>query len=75
MQVSPNATRHTESSAASLRIRTANTPADWQIAHGLLDDEQLLGAAREAETGCASSSSRMTKSCRAHLVRRRVASP
>ena len=46
MNVSPTATRHTESSAATLRIRTAETPADWQIAHGLFDDEHLLGAGR-----------------------------
>ncbi|MFZ9937345.1 MAG: hypothetical protein ACO3JG_09855 [Luteolibacter sp.] len=32
----------------SLRIRTAETSADWQIAHTLLDDEHLLGAGREA---------------------------
>jgi hypothetical protein len=34
--------------ATSLRIRTAETSADWQIAHTLLDDEHLLGAGREA---------------------------
>jgi hypothetical protein len=48
MKVSPTVTRHMASSAASLRIRTAETPADWQIAHSLLDEEHLLGAGREA---------------------------
>jgi hypothetical protein len=48
MKVLPPATRHAASSAASLRIRTAATPADWQLAHTLLDDEHLLGAGREA---------------------------
>ena len=47
MNVSPTATRHPASSAASLRIRTTH-PADWQIAHRLLDEEHLLGAGREA---------------------------
>lgn len=36
------------SSATPLRIRTAETPADWQIAHRMLDEEHLLGAGREA---------------------------
>jgi hypothetical protein len=48
MKDSPTASRHTASSAASLRIRTAETPADWQLAHSLLDEEHLLGAGREA---------------------------
>jgi len=48
MKVSPSARRHVASSAASLRIRTAETPADWQIAHSMLDEEHLLGAGREA---------------------------
>jgi hypothetical protein len=48
MKISTTATRHTPSSAASLLIRTAETPADWQIAHRMLDEEHLLGAGREA---------------------------
>lgn len=48
MKVLPTATRHAASSAAALRIRTAETPADWQIAHQMLDEEHLLGAGREA---------------------------
>ena len=31
-----------------LQIRTAETSADWQIAHSLLDDEHLFGAGRKA---------------------------
>jgi len=42
------ATRHAESSATSFVIRTAETAADWQIAHQMLDEEHLLGAGREA---------------------------
>ena len=42
------ATDHAESSATSFLIRTAETTADWQIAHQLLDQEHLLGAGREA---------------------------
>ena len=49
MKVSPSARPHAASSAASLRIRTAETPADWQIAHRMLDEEHLLGAGREAD--------------------------
>ena len=41
-------THRATSGATSLRIRTAGTAADWQIAHTLLDDEHLLGAGREA---------------------------
>jgi len=48
MNTSLTATLHVASSAASLRIRTAETPADWQLAHQWLDDEHLLGAGREA---------------------------
>ena len=49
MKVSPTPTRHpAAASAASLCIRSAETPADWRIAHNLLDDEHLLGAGREA---------------------------
>jgi hypothetical protein len=48
MKVSPVGSRQVASSAASLRIRTAQTPADWQIAHRMLDEEHLLGAGREA---------------------------
>jgi hypothetical protein len=48
MKVSPTATRHPASSAAAPRIRTAQTAADWQIAHRMLDEEHLLGAGREA---------------------------
>ncbi len=48
MKNSSTAIRHAASSAAPLRIRTAETPADWQIAHGLLDEEHPLGAGREA---------------------------
>ncbi len=42
------ATPRTLTGGASLRIRTAENSADWQIAHTLLDDEHLLGAGREA---------------------------
>jgi hypothetical protein len=42
------ATHHAESSATSFQIRTAETAADWQIAHQMLDEEHLLGAGREA---------------------------
>ncbi len=31
-----------------LEIRTASTTADWEIAHGMLDEEHSLGAGREA---------------------------
>ncbi len=48
MEGNPTATPRTASSTVPLRIRTAATPADWQIAHGLLDEEHLLGAGREA---------------------------
>ena len=48
MKGNPTATPRTASSTVPLRIRTAATPADWQIAHGLLDEEHLLGAGREA---------------------------
>ncbi len=48
MENSSTATRHAASSAAPLRIRTAQTPAEWQIAHQMLDEEHLLGAGREA---------------------------
>ena len=48
MKISPTAICSTATSAGSLHIRTAQTPADWQLAHGLLDDEHLLGAGREA---------------------------
>jgi hypothetical protein len=48
MKDSPTATRPAALSAASLRICTAETPADWQIAHRMLDEEHLLGAGREA---------------------------
>jgi len=48
MKISSTASRHAASSAAPLRIRTAETPADWQIAHRMLDEEHLLGAGREA---------------------------
>jgi len=34
--------------ATPLRIRTAQTPADWKLAHRMLDEEHLLGAGREA---------------------------
>jgi len=40
----PDATPNT----ASLRIRTAETSADWQLAHTMLDEEHQLGAGREA---------------------------
>lgn len=42
------ATHQAESSATSFQIRTAETAADWQIAHQMLDEEHLLGAGREA---------------------------
>ena len=48
MKVSPNTPCHEFSGASSLRTRTAETPADWQIAHRMLDEEHLLGAGREA---------------------------
>lgn len=41
-------TQHASTAASSLQIRTAETSADWQIAHTLLDSEHLLGAGREA---------------------------
>ena len=31
-----------------LEIRTAQGPADWEIAHDMLNEEHLLGAGREA---------------------------
>jgi hypothetical protein len=48
VKISSTASPHAAASAAPLRIRTAETPADWQIAHGMLDEEHLLGAGREA---------------------------
>jgi hypothetical protein len=48
MTISPTAIRHTASSAVPLHIRIAQTPADWQLAHSLLEEEHLLGAGREA---------------------------
>ena len=48
MKVKPSISCHPASPAASLNIRTAQTSADWEIAHSLLDEEHLLGAGREA---------------------------
>jgi hypothetical protein len=48
MNIHPTTARHTESNTASLHIRTAETSADWQLAHTMLDEEHLLGAGREA---------------------------
>ncbi len=48
MKISSTVSPHAASSAAPLRIRIAQTPADWQIAHRMLDEEHLLGAGREA---------------------------
>ncbi len=48
MDIHPITARHTESNTASLHIRTAETSADWQLAHTMLDEEHLLGAGREA---------------------------
>jgi hypothetical protein len=48
MKISSTAALRAESDAAPLRIRIAQTPADWQIAHRMLDEEHLLGAGREA---------------------------
>jgi hypothetical protein len=48
MNIRPTTARHTESNTASLHIRTAETCADWQLAHTMLDEEHLLGAGREA---------------------------
>lgn len=48
MDIHPTTARHTESNTASLHIRTAETSADWQLAHTMLDEEHLLGAGREA---------------------------
>ena len=41
-------THRATSNASSLQFRIAETSADWQPAHTLLDDEHLLGAGREA---------------------------
>lgn len=48
MKTLPSATRSAGSNSGSLQIRTAETSADWQIAHQWLDEEHLLGAGREA---------------------------
>jgi len=48
MKISPIATHQKAPAARPLGIRTAETPADWQLAHSLLDEEHLLGAGREA---------------------------
>lgn len=48
MNILPITARHTESNTASLHIRTAETCADWQLALNMLDEEQILGAGREA---------------------------
>ena len=48
MKNSSGAARHAIPRAASLRIRIAATPPDWQIARRLLDEEHSLGAGREA---------------------------
>jgi hypothetical protein len=39
---------HEEPNQSALSLRTANTPADWQLAHQLLNEEHQLGAGREA---------------------------
>lgn len=51
MNIPPTSIRPAESNAASLHIRTAETSADWQLAHTMLDEEHLLGAGREAGAG------------------------
>jgi hypothetical protein len=48
MTTSPSSIRHTASSAVPQHIRIAQTPADWHLAHSLLEQEHLLGAGREA---------------------------
>ena len=40
--------RKVSSQTVLLRIRSAQSPADWQLAHRMLDEEHLLGAGREA---------------------------
>lgn len=37
-----------QKSSRSLEIRLAQNPADWELAHQLLDEEHFLGAGREA---------------------------
>ncbi len=48
MRIRPPAIPDAPPSATTLHIRTAETSADWKIAHSLLDEEHLLGAGREA---------------------------
>lgn len=47
MNISSTATFGADA-GTSQRIRTAETPADWEIARALLDEEHQLGAGREA---------------------------
>jgi hypothetical protein len=48
MKMLPPVARPAVFDSVSLQIRTAETSADWQIAHQWLDEEHLLGAGREA---------------------------
>jgi hypothetical protein len=49
-----------------LEIRVAEGPADWVIAHQMLDDEHLLGAGREARLNLS------TKSTKIYLLRKQA---
>jgi hypothetical protein len=48
MKIRPSAIPDASPCTASLHIPTAETSADWQLAHTMLDEEHLLGAGREA---------------------------
>jgi len=48
MKIRSTAIPDASPSTASLHIRTAETFADWQLAHTMLDEEHQLGAGREA---------------------------
>lgn len=48
MKVKPTTICDASAGIGSLHIRTAETSADWQIAHNMLEEEHLLGAGREA---------------------------
>jgi hypothetical protein len=49
MNIRPTSIQPAESNAASLHIRTAETSADWQLAHTMLDEEHLLAIAAHYE--------------------------
>jgi hypothetical protein len=40
--------KSSQSHSPTLEIRTAETSADWELAHSLLDEEHYLGSGREA---------------------------